>query len=74
MLVFYSPADIKSLQENFPGLQQGSLLFATFGPATAKALKAAKYKAIIEAPSPQAPSIAKALEIYFEKLEKEPPK
>jgi len=63
MLVFYSPADIKSLQENFPNLQQGPLLFATFGPATAKALKAAKYKAIIEAPSPQAPSIAKALEL-----------
>jgi len=74
MLVFYSPADIKSLQENFPNFQQGELLFATFGPATAKALKSAKCKAIIEAPSPQAPSITKALELYFDKLEKEQPK
>jgi len=74
MLVFYSPADIKSLQDNFPHFQQGSLLFATFGPATAKALKAAKYKAIIEAPSPLAPSITKALDLYFDKLEKERPK
>ena len=73
MFVFYSPADIKSLQENFPDFQQGDLLFATFGPATAKALKVAKYKAIIEAPSPQAPSITKALELYFDKLEKEAP-
>jgi uroporphyrinogen-III synthase len=74
MLVFYSPADIKSLQENFPDFQQEELLFATFGPATAKALKAAKYKASIEAPSPLAPSITKALELYFDKLEKEAPK
>ena len=74
MLVFYSPADIKSLLENFPDFQQGELLFATFGPATAKALKAAKFRVTIEAPSPQAPSITKALEIYLEKLEKEEPK
>ena len=74
MLVFYSPADIKSLQDNFPDFEQGELLFATFGPATAKALKAAKYRVTIEAPSPQAPSITKALELYFDKLEKEDPK
>ena len=74
MLVFYSPADIKSLQENFPNFQQGELLFATFGPATAKALKAAKFKSTIEAPSPEAPSITKALVLYFDKLEKETPK
>ena len=73
MLVFYSPADIKSLQDNFPNFEQGELLFATFGPATAKALKSAKFKATIEAPSPQAPSITKALELYFDKLEKELP-
>lgn len=70
MLVFYSPADIKSLLENFPDFQQGELLIATFGPATAKALKVAKFKATIEAPSPQAPSITKALELYFDKLDK----
>ncbi|MCL2727770.1 MAG: uroporphyrinogen-III synthase [Bacteroidales bacterium] len=68
MLVFYSPADIKSLQENYPDFQQEDMLFATFGPATAKALKAAKFKSTIEAPSPEAPSITKALILYFEKL------
>ena len=71
MLVFYSPADIKSLLENFPNFHQGELLFATFGPATAKALKSAKCKVAIEAPSPLAPSITKALELYFDKFEKE---
>ncbi|MCL1973526.1 MAG: uroporphyrinogen-III synthase [Bacteroidetes bacterium] len=70
MLVFYSPADVKSLQENFPDFKQDDLMFATFGPATAKALKAAKFKVTVEAPTPEAPSITRALILYVEKLEK----
>ena len=73
MLVFYSPADIKSLQDNFPDFQQGDLLFATFGPATAKALKTAKFTVTVEAPLPEAPSITKALILYFDQLEKSVP-
>ncbi len=67
MVVFYSPSDIKSLQDNFPDFQQKDLQFATFGPATAKAMKAAKLSTAIIAPTPEAPSIAKALTLYFEK-------
>lgn len=66
MIVFYSPSDIKSLQENFPDFQQKEIQFATFGPATAKALKAAKLTSAVIAPTPEAPSIAKALSIYLE--------
>lgn len=66
MVVFYSPSDVKSLKENFKEFSQESLEFATFGPATLKALKAAKLVANIVAPSPEAPSIAKALTLYFE--------
>ncbi|MFA6335298.1 MAG: uroporphyrinogen-III synthase [Bacteroidales bacterium] len=66
MLVFYSPSDIKSLQENFPGFKQNTIQFATYGPATLKALKTAKLTSAIVAPTPEAPSIAKALSIYFE--------
>jgi len=73
MLVFYSPADVKSLQDNFPDFEQEDLLFATFGPATSKALKTAKFKVAVEAPSPEAPSITKALILYFEQLEKNTP-
>jgi len=40
--------------------------FATYGPATLKALKGAKLTSTIVAPTPEAPSIAKALSIYFE--------
>ena len=67
MFVFYSPLDIKSLTENFPEFKQGDKLFATFGQATAKALKTEKLTANILAPTPEAPSIAKALQLYFDK-------
>ena len=65
MLVFYSAAEIKSLTDNFPDFKQNSTKLATFGAATLKALKAAKLKATIEAPTPEAPSMAKALELYL---------
>lgn len=67
MIVFYSPSDIKSLYENFPDFEQKNLQFAIYGPATAKAMKAAKLSAVISAPTPEAPSIAKALDLYFDK-------
>lgn len=67
MVVFYSPSDINSLQENFPEFEQNDLMFATFGPATAKAMKTAKLNTTITAPTPEAPSIAKALTLFFEK-------
>lgn len=67
MLIFYSPSDVKSLQENFPEFNQGEMLFATYGPSTAKAMKDAKLISEITAPTPEAPSIAQALLLYFEK-------
>jgi uroporphyrinogen-III synthase len=65
-IVFYSPSDIKSLRENFPEFVQSSTKFATFGTGTLKALKAAKLSAEVIAPTPEAPSIAKALQNYLE--------
>jgi uroporphyrinogen-III synthase len=67
MLVFYSPAEVKSLTENFPGFKQNGTKLAAFGAATLKALKAAKLKAVLEAPTPEAPSMAKALELFLAK-------
>ena len=63
---FYSPSDVRSLLESFPDFQQGSLLFATYGPSTARAMEEAGLKVEIKAPSPQAPSIAEALSNYLE--------
>ncbi|MDR0295398.1 MAG: uroporphyrinogen-III synthase [Prevotellaceae bacterium] len=65
MLVLYSSADVKSLINNFPSFKQETLLLASFGPSTLKALKAAKLKVAIQAPTPEAPSMAKALELFL---------
>ncbi len=67
MVVFYSPSDIKSLMDNFSQTIPNGVKFATFGSATANALKAAEIDPTIIAPTPEAPSIAKALLLYFEK-------
>ena len=64
--VFYSPSDVKSLMENFPEFEQKDLKIATFGPAAAKAVAAAGLRADITAPTPQAPSIAKALMLHIQ--------
>ncbi|NTV19292.1 MAG: uroporphyrinogen-III synthase, partial [Bacteroidales bacterium] len=66
IIVFYSPSDIKSLLENFPEFKQNGVKFATFGTTTLKALKAAKLTADVVAPTPEVPSIAKALLNYLE--------
>lgn len=65
-VVFYSPSDVKSLQDNFPDFVQKDVKFATFGTGALKALKAAKLAAEVTAPTPEAPSIAKALQNYIE--------
>ncbi|MCF0178060.1 MAG: uroporphyrinogen-III synthase [Bacteroidales bacterium] len=67
MLVFYSPSDVKSLFCNFPDFKQESMLIATYGAGTANAVKEAGLKIEIEAPTPESPSIAGALEHYFGK-------
>lgn len=67
MLVFYSPAEVKSLRENFPKFEQNGTVIATFGAATAKAITTAKMKAEIQAPTPEAPSIKMALENYLKR-------
>ena len=66
LVAFYSPSDVRSLQESFPEFQQGELRFATYGPSTARAMEEAGLQVEIKAPSPQAPSIAEALSNYLE--------
>lgn len=67
LVIFYSPADIRSLKENFPEHSEGGPLFATFGPATAQALKEEGYAIEIEAPTPATPSMVEALKKYLAK-------
>ena len=65
MLVFFSPAGIESLIKNFPDFDQKHIAIATFGPATAKAVKDAGLRLDLEAPSEKYPSMTSAMLHYL---------
>lgn len=69
ILVFYSPSGITSLFENFPDFEQNDTRIASFGAATAEAVKKAGLRLDIQAPSPKAPSMTMALEQYIKGTE-----
>jgi len=66
LLVFYSPNEIKVLKEAFP--LGGLPLVATFGEGTARAAIESGIAVNTMAPTPQAPSMARALDIFIEKI------
>lgn len=65
MLVFFSPQGIESLSKNFPDFKQGDVRIATFGTTTAQAVKDAGLRLDLAAPSPEAPSMTAALDLYL---------
>ena len=65
MLVFFSPADVKSLFDNFPGYKQNETLLACFGPTTIAAAKQAGLNVNIIAPTPEALSMSGAIDLYL---------
>ena len=67
IIALYSPNDVKALTENYE-LDQLPVV-ATFGEATLRAAKEAGLKVKASAPSPEAPSMVKALDIYCHKVE-----
>ena len=64
--VLCNPADVASLHENYPDFQQGSLKFISFGKAVVKAMEDAGYEIALKAPTPEATSISKAVELYLQ--------
>ncbi len=68
MIVFYNPADVKSLQENFPDFEQGDIRMVSYGRSIVRAMEEANLRIDVKAPSPEAPSVARAIELYLETL------
>ena len=64
-IAFFSPSGISSLFINFPNFVQEGTRIAGFGPTTAKAVLDAGLVLDIEAPHPNAPSMAGAIEAYI---------
>ena len=67
LIVFFNPADVKSLYENHPEFTQGDIKFVSYGKSVVGAMEEAGLTIEISAPTVEAPSVAKALEIYLAK-------
>lgn len=65
MVVFFNPSDVKSLQDNFPGFEQGEMKFVSYGKSIVKAMEDAGLRIDVKAPTQEAPSVAKAIENYL---------
>ncbi len=66
MIVFFSPSGVSSLKHNFPHYRQGETKFAAFGSSTANAVLDNGFRLDIQAPLPNVPSMAGAIESYLE--------
>ena len=51
--------------KNFPKFEQGDIKIGTFGPSAANAVKTAGLRLDLEAPTPKAPSMTAALDIFL---------
>jgi uroporphyrinogen-III synthase len=67
LLVFFNPADVKSLYENHPDFKQEGIKFISYGKTVVNAMTEAGLEIEISAPTAEIPSVAKALELHFSK-------
>ena len=67
MAVMYNSSDIKSLYFNYPEFKQDELKICSFGRSVVNAIEEAGLKIDIMAPTPEAPSVAKAIDLYLSK-------
>ena len=70
MLVFFTPAGIKSLKQNFPNFKQNNTRIACFGAAAATELKNQGYRLDVYAPNPKNPSMSGAIDEYIKEANK----
>ena len=65
--VLYNTYDVKSLFTSFPEFKQDGLDFITYGKSIVGAMKEAGLDIALQAPTPEIPSVIKALDIYLQK-------
>ena len=65
IVVLYNPSDVVSLKENFPDFKQENIKFVSFGKSVVKAMEDAGIDIAFKAPTPEAPSVGRALELYL---------
>ncbi|MDR2791394.1 MAG: uroporphyrinogen-III synthase [Tannerellaceae bacterium] len=67
MILLFSPAGVSALRKHNPDFEQGQTLIGCFGAATAKAITESGLRLDLQAPTPEAPSMVNALELYIKK-------
>lgn len=65
IIVFFSPAGISSLFDNFPDFKQNGKIIASLGKTTANAVKKAGLRLDINAPTKEFPSMTMAIEKFI---------
>lgn len=70
MIILFTPLGVQSLFKNFPKFKQGELRVGCMGINTIKAMEEAGLRLDLKAPTPETPSIFKALELYLSKSNK----
>ena len=70
ILVFFTPAGVKSLKANFPNFKQGGTRIAAFGHTAALTVKELGYRLDIFAPTPPIPSMVGTLDAYIKEANK----
>lgn len=70
VLVFFTPAGVKSLKANFPNFKQGGTRIAAFGHTAALTVKELGYRLDIFAPTPPIPSMVGTLDAYIKEANK----
>ena len=71
MVVMFSPIGVKSFIQSYPTYNHEKIDFAAFGVSTQAALKEAKIKTVVPAPTPITPSMIMAIEKYLSLNEEE---
>ena len=66
MLVLYNRSDVESLFNSFPDFKQGNMKIVSYGKSVVKYIEEAGLSIDFQAPTPEAPSVAKALELYLQ--------
>lgn len=65
MVAMFSPIGVKSFVHNFPEMNNDNILIAAFGATTQAALKSAKLKTYIPAPTKEYPSMVMAIDKFL---------
>lgn len=71
LVIFYSPFGIEAALKELKDIKKKKIMVATFGNSTKEAAEKAELNIVITAPTPAAPSMVTAIELFIKKRRKE---